>query len=408
MQGLQTTEFGTMPSTRETPQRPFIVIWEVTQACDLACLHCRACAQPQRSRLELSTVEGEGLIRQVRELSVPVFVLTGGDPLKRPDIYHLVEYGTNLGVRVSLSPSATPLLTRDALAQLKARGLARLAISLDGSSAPIHDAFRGVAGSFDRVLQAIQWAHELNLPVQINSTMTRHNFADFDSLAQRVETLDIVLWSVFFLVPLGRGKVADLLSGEEFEQLFGKLYEFSCRVAFDVKTTEAMHYRRYVLQRRLQERIAAPQEISKVARGPLWLKSSALARPGPDGIPRAIKGINDAKGFVFVSHAGEVYPSGFLPLPGGNIRQKSLAEIYGNSPLFVALRDTTQLKGKCGWCEFREICGGSRARAYALSGDPHFQEPCCIYEPKRRSAQDAAQSQTEDAAISPVAEFEAN
>ncbi|HLI30224.1 MAG TPA: SPASM domain-containing protein, partial [Terriglobia bacterium] len=255
------------------------------------------------------------------------------------------------------------------------------------ASAAIHDAFRGVAGSFDRVLQAIQWAHELNLPVQINSTMTRHNIADFDSLAQRIETLDPVLWSVFFLVPTGRGKADDLLTGEEFEQLFGKLYEFSCRVAFDVKTTEAMHYRRYVLQRRLEERLADPQGVSRAARGPLWLKSSALSQSGPDGIPRAVKGINDAKGFVFVSHTGEVYPSGFLPLPGGSIRQQSLAEIYGNSPLFVALRDTTQLNGKCGWCEFREICGGSRARAYAVTGDPHNQEPCCIYDPKRWSAE---------------------
>lgn len=372
-------------------ERPFILIWEVTQACDLACLHCRACAQPQRSLLELSTLEGESLIRQVRELNIPVFVLTGGDPLKRPDIYHLVEYGTKLGVRVSLSPSATPLLTRDALAELKARGMARLAISLDGSTAALHDRFRGVAGSYERVLQAVDWAREVGLPVQVNSTMSRHNVGDFDALARLVETLGIVLWSVFFLVPTGRGKTGDLLSAEEFEQLFAKLYELSCRVNFDVKTTEAMHYRRYFLQRRALERADRPEAASP-ARGPLWLKSSVLSQPSPDGIPRAMKGINDAKGFVFVSHMGEVYPSGFLPLSGGNIRQKPLAEIYQESPLFLALRDTNSLKGKCRVCEFREICGGSRARAYALEGDPLSQEPCCVYQPKCWEAKGASSS----------------
>ncbi len=369
-------------TSAERAEYPFIVIWEVTQACDLACLHCRASAQPLRSPCELSTQEGQDLMRQVRALNVPVFVLTGGDPLKRPDIDHLVRYGTALGLRVSLSPSPTPLLTRDALSRLQTAGLARLAISLDGSTATMHDMFRGVQGSYDRALQAIRWAHELGLPVQVNSTMTRHNFTDFDSLAKLIETLGVVLWSVFFLVPTGRGKTEDLLSGEEFEQLFAKLYELSRRVEFDVKTTEAMHYRRYFIQRRLQERKDGVQTRAEDKRGPLWLKSSALAGPGSDGIPRALKGINDAKGFVFISREGDVYPSGFLPLSGGNIRQKSLAEIYGDSPLFRALRQTANLKGKCGVCEFREICGGSRARAYALTGDPLAPEPCCIYQPK--------------------------
>jgi len=189
---------------------------------------------------------------------------------------------------------------------------------------------------------------------------------------------------VFFLVPTGRGKIQDLLSGEEFEQLFGKLYEVSRRVPFDVKTTEAMHYRRYFVERRRAERAEGLPEAPR-GRGPLWLKQSVLAQSAPDGIPRAMKGINDAKGFVFISHTGEVYPSGFLPLPGGNIRQKPLAGIYRNAPLFRALRDSEQLKGKCGRCEFRNICGGSRARAYALTGDPLSEEPCCVYQPKSQA-----------------------
>ncbi len=316
-------------------------------------------------------------------------MLTGGDPLKRPDILHLVEYGVRLGVRVSLSPSVTPLLTREVLAELRVRGLARLALSLDGSAPEIHDRFRGVPGSYARTLQAIGWTHEVGLPLQINSTMSRHNFEDFDALARLLETFSLVLWSVFFLIPTGRGKIEDLLSGEEFERLFTKLYDVSRRASFDVKTTEAMHYRRYLIQRRVLERQAGANVPPHVG-SPFGLKSSILARPGRDGIPRAFRGINDAKGFVFISHTGEVYPSGFLPLSGGSIRRQSLSEIYQTSPLFVALREAGNLKGKCGTCEFREICGGSRARAYALTGDAFAADPCCTYRPNGWTEKSAA------------------
>jgi radical SAM protein len=369
--GYSVTNHPRAPVRLDLNQRPFIVIWETTQACDLVCVHCRACGQPQRSPLELSTREAEGLIEEIARMQAPVFVLTGGDPLKRPDIYHLVEYATKLGVRISLTPSATPLLTREALERLKSAGLARLAVSLDGSTAAIHDAFRGVAGSYAWTLQAIRWAREIGLPVQINTTVTRRNVADFDAMVRLLETLDIVLWSVFFLVPTGRGRTADLLTAEECESIFSKLYEISRRAPFDIKTTEAQHYRRYVAQKRAEER-----------RHNLRPSSPAQNEESPDGIGRAPRGINDAKGFVFISHQGEVFPSGFLPLSAGNIRRQSLAEIYTHSPLFVALRDTVNLKGKCGACEFREICGGSRSRAYAVTGDPFAEEPCCVYEPK--------------------------
>jgi radical SAM protein len=354
-------------------ERPYVAIWEVSQACDLACVHCRASAKPLRHPLELSTPEAERLIDQIAEMEVPVFVLTGGDPLKRPDIYRLVEYATLRGVRTSLTPSATPLLTRDALVALQERGLARLAISLDGSRAAIHDAFRGVAGSFDHTLKAIRWAHELKLPLQINTTVSRRNLADFEEISRLVEVFDIVLWSLFFLVPTGRGHAYDLISGEEFEEVFAKLYEVSRRAKFDIKTTEAQHYRRYVAQRRAAER-------RRGRRQPL------AARGAGDGIGRAPRGINDGKGFVFVSHLGEVYPSGFLPLPAGNIRRERLADIYRDSSLFVDLRDSSKLEGKCGVCEFRQICGGSRARAFALTGNPFAEEPCCVYQPKALAA----------------------
>ena len=351
-------------------ETPFIVIWETTQACDLACLHCRACAQSLPSPLELSTEEGRDLIDQVAQMGAPLFVLTGGDPLKRPDIYHLVEYGTRRGVRMSMTPSATPLLTHAAIARLHSCGLARLAVSLDGSTAEIHDAFRGVSGSYALTLKAVRWAGELGLPVQINTTITRRNLHDFENMVALLKTFDMVLWSVFFIVPTGRGQLEDLVTAEEFEEVFAKLAEVGESVPFDIKTTEAQHYRRYLAQKR-----AAQRRINALP------AHSFPGKPLSDGIGRAPRGLNDGKGLVFISHQGEVFPSGFLPLEADNIRRKGLAEIYRNAPLFKQLRDTSNLKGKCGFCEFRQICGGSRSRAYALTGDPFAADPSCVYQP---------------------------
>jgi len=356
-------------STVDFNERPFIAIWEVTQACDLACVHCRASAQPDRHPMELSTEEGKDLIDQIAALKVPVFVLTGGDPIKRPDLFELIDYARSVKVRVSLTPSATPLLTREVIVRLKTAGLARLAVSMDGASAETHDAFRGMSGSFARTLDAVRWANEIGLPVQINTTFSRRNIAEIDDLVALMDSLKITLWSVFFLVPTGRGKLNDLLNAEEFEQVFAKIYDLSKTAAFDIKTTEAQHYRRFILQQGVAER--------KAGSAPKLHPDKAA-----DAIGRAPRGLNDGKGFVFISHKGEVFPSGFLPLSAGNIREQGLATIYRDSPLFHDLRDTSKLEGKCGSCEFKEVCGGSRARAYSLTGNPHAEEPCCSYVPK--------------------------
>jgi radical SAM protein len=365
-------------------ERPFIAIWETTQACDLACVHCRACAQPLRNSFELSTEEAKRLIDEIATMEVPVFVLTGGDPLKRPDIFELVRYATDHNVRISLTPSATPLLTPESIVRLKECGLARLAVSLDGSTAAIHDAFRRVPGSYQWTIDAVRWARKLGLPVQINTTITRHNLAMIDDIITLLETLDITLWSVFFLVPTGRGSDIDLISANEFEQVFAKLYETSQRALFDIKSTEAQHYRRYLLQRRTEARRLGERPGETYNRVPQFMQSPLGGAP-TDGIGRASRGINDGKGFVFISHLGEVYPSGFLPISGGNIRRQSLADIYRNSPLFRSLRDSKNLKGKCGACEYREICGGSRARSFAMTGNLFAEEPCCVYQPKRQA-----------------------
>lgn len=355
-------------------KRPLVLIWETTQACDLSCVHCRACAQPLRNTNELSTAEGKRLIDQVAELEVPIFVLTGGDPIKRPDIMDLVEYAVQKGVRPCLTPSATPLLTREIIFELKKRGLARLAISLDGPSAAAHDLFRGVPGTFERACNAIRWAHEAKLPVQVNTTITRFNYKNIAEMLSLMEELQVVLWSVFFLVPTGRGKVADLLSPQEVEEVFEQLYEGSRRVKFHIKTTEGQHYRRVLIQKKKERKGAnAVQMEDVVPHGAVTPMQSMMSGAGP--------GVNDGKGFVFVSHEGNVYPSGFLPLSGGNIRTEPLKKIYQESPLFVSLRDSSLLKGKCGACEYKEVCGGSRARAYALTGDLFAEEYCCAYMP---------------------------
>ncbi|MDE3063749.1 MAG: TIGR04053 family radical SAM/SPASM domain-containing protein [Acidobacteriota bacterium] len=363
-------------------ETPFLAIWEVTQSCDLACKHCRAAAQPIAHPEQLSTAEGKALIDQIAAMQIPIFVFTGGDPLKRPDLYELIRYSAEKGVKVAVTPSATPLLTREAIFKMKEAGIVRLGISLDGSTPEIHDTFRGLPGAWARTIQAIEWANEAGIPIQVHTTISRHNADDLDNLCALFEKQKIVMWNVFFLVPVGRGQLDDLLSGEEFEQVFGKIYELSHRVSFQIKSTEAMHYRRYLLQHNLEER--------KMGHGHGHPHGAAQeyepGAPTTDGKTRAMgwatRRVNDGKGFMFISHVGNVYPSGFLPIHAGNVRETPLAEIYREAPIFKALRDTSKLEGKCGACEFKEICGGSRARAYALTGDPLAQEPCCIYQPK--------------------------
>jgi len=352
---------------------PFIVIWEVTQACDLACIHCRAKARPWRDPRELTTDEGHLLIDEIKRFGSPLLVLTGGDPVKREDIYDLISYSVGKGLRTTVSPSVTPLLTGEAIRRFRESGISRIAISLDGSRPEIHDSFRGVKGSFGWTINAIGNCVEEKIPLQINTTVTKYNFEDFTNIAYLIKNFrNVVLWSVFFLVPTGRGKEEDEISPDEYETTFHKMYELSKTMPYDIKSTEAPHYRRLFIQRTLADSRnpaqSAPMDKIEVR----WT----------DPIGRASRGINDGNGFVFISHTGEVFPSGFLPISAGNIKQRSIVDIYRNSPLFKELRDYTKLKGKCGVCEFRRVCGGSRARAFAVTGDYMESEPYCVYVPR--------------------------
>lgn len=366
-----------MNFNRDFNKDPFIVIWELTRACQLKCLHCRAEAQYKRDPRELSFEEGKALIDQIYEMNNPMLVFTGGDPLMREDVFEIADYAVKKGVRVSMTPSATPNVTKQAIEKAKEVGLSRWAFSLDGPNAKIHDHFRGTEGSFDLTIERIKYLHELEIPVQINTVISRYNVDHLDEMAKVVEDLQCVLWSVFFLVPTGRGQETDMISPVEHEKVFTWLYNLSKKVPFDIKTTAAQHYRRVVIQNKMREAKEHKDEIEYL---------DALTQQGLtgsiDGLGRAPKGVNDGNGFVFISHIGDVYPSGLLPVKAGNVRETPLAEIYRDSPVFKDLRNPDKYKGKCGVCEFRYVCGGSRSRAFAITGDYMESEPFCVYIPK--------------------------
>jgi radical SAM protein len=353
---------------------PFIVIWETTRACALACVHCRAEAIPHRDLRELTTGEGRDLIDAVRDFGTPppLLVLTGGDPLRRRDITDLVRYGVERGLSVSLTPSATGAATEERLRALRDAGLARLAVSLDGATAEVHDAFRGVRGSHRHTLRIVERARALGLPLQINTTVCRRTAGELPALVQQLETWGIALWALFFLIPVGRAVADQALGAGEIESVLEWAAGLSERLPFPIKTTEAPHYQR-VLARR-----AAARPVAAAASRPA---SGAVGRPPVDAVGRAPRAVTDGNGFVFVDHVGNICPSGFLPLPAGNVRTDRLVDVYREDPLFRALRDPSQLGGRCGVCEYRDRCGGSRARAYAATGDPLAEDPGCAWQP---------------------------
>lgn len=336
----------------DSSERPLVAIWETTQACELACEHCRADAQPARHPDELTTDEARDLLDDLREFGDgQLVVLSGGDPMKRPDLIDLVDYGTDIGLRMTLTPSGTNELDYDAVSALCDAGLRRMALSIDGATAERHDAFRGEAGSFEQTMAAAAAAADLDLPLQVNTTVCKSTVEDLPRIADLVEDLGAVLWSVFFLVPIGRGRFLDPITPAHAEQVMAWLADVADERPFGVKTTEAPHYRRVRAQNR---------------------NDVAGARSA---------GITAGDGFMFISHTGEVFPSGFLPESAGSVREFSPVDLYRDSDLFTQLRRKNELSGKCGACEFRHVCGGSRSRAYALTGDPMASDPLCAYEP---------------------------
>jgi len=375
------------PNAIDFDQTPFVAIWETTRACDLACRHCRAEAIPTGDPAELTTLEGFALLDELAAMGTPICVLSGGDPAKRSDLIKLVRHGAGTGMQIATIPAATPLLDRQLVVALKEAGLAQMALSLDGPDAASHDAFRGVPGAFDRTIAGARYARDVGLPLQINTTFSAENRHQFAAMAQLVKELGAIFWEVFFLVPMGRGVDVAQMNADEFEEMFEQLAEFAASVDFIVKIVEAPHYRRYLMQHRIDPghrhggghpggqpggRPDLPDRMSRDFRG-----------HGPIGL--AARGVNSGKGHLFVSRTGDICPSGFLPLPCGNVRQDAVATVYREHPVFRELRDPSALKGKCGLCEYRAACGGSRSRAFAMTGDYLETEPFCAYEPRLRA-----------------------
>lgn len=369
----------------DVSDRPFIVIWESTRACPLACRHCRAEAQPLRAPDELDTAEAFTLMEQVASFGkpAPLFVITGGDPFSRPDLVELVEHGTALGLHVAVSPSGTPTLTRENLQGLQDAGALALSLSLDGASRGVHDGFRGVPGVYEWTVGAWQMAREIGLKVQVNTTVTRHNLGELPDIVDLVRALGAMTWSAFLLVPTGRGRQLAQLTAAEVEDVLNFVYDAGAHIA--AKTTEGHHFRRVVLQRQ----ILAEEGLDHVAAlglGPLYtyLRGRLDALDLPVAATRSRRSpmdVNAGRGFVFISHTGTVHPSGFLPMDTGSVRCTPLPEIYRTSELFIGLRDVDRLGGRCGACEFRSVCGGSRSRAFGVTGDPFAEEPWCAYQP---------------------------
>ena len=349
---------------------PFTIAWEITRACAFACKHCRADAQHGRDPLELTTQEGFQLIDRLAEFGSPILIFTGGDPMMRPDLNELIAYSTEKGLRCSLTPTATSLPTVERLQKVKEAGIRRIALSLDAPSSQVHDEFRQVKGSWDRTMRILHNADKIGLSVQVNTTVSTFNHLLLPEMVPFVEEVGAVQWSVFFLVPTGRAQAKWLITAEEHERLFNWLYDLSVDAPFDIKATAAPMYRRVAIQRRKAE-MKDGEAVTFQGAGFQYA----------DGLHRPTKGVNDGNGFMFISHLGEIMPSGFLPISAGDVRNDDVVDVYRNASIFRDLRDYSKLKGKCGICDFRDVCGGQRGRAFGITGDYLETDPSCLYEP---------------------------
>ena len=334
-------------------ERPFILFWEVTRACALACKHCRAIAQPKPHPDEQTHEEAKRLVDEIAELRPPMLVLTGGDPMMRADIFDIINRATEKGLRVALSPAATPRLVHTDFQKLREAGVVSLSLSLDGATQETHDRFRGVPHTFERTLQVAKAVMEAGIQLQVNTTLAKSTLPEMDAFIELMKQIKPDVWSVFVLVPTGRATEEDLPTAQDLETVWNRLEQLRSELPFAIKTTEGHHYRRVLMQ---------------------------AARKGEQP-PRHMVPTRDGKGVLFISHTGEVQPSGFLPLTAGNVRTDNLAELYRNHPIFTELRNDDALGGKCGKCEYRKVCGGSRARAYGSGLGMMGAEPLCNYIP---------------------------
>jgi radical SAM protein with 4Fe4S-binding SPASM domain len=409
---METTLAATTSKKPDPAQfKPRLIFWEVTKGCNLRCIHCRATATELSSPTDLPTGRAMDIIRQISEFANPILVLSGGEPLYRHDIFDLASFATQRGLRVALATNGT-LVTKDVARKIVASGVKRVSISLDGSDAMTHDTFRGIPGAFDAAIYGMRNLQQLGMSVQINMTIAKHNAKQLPGVLELARSLGADALHTFLLVPVGCGvEIAEeqMVSPQEYEQMLNWFYDQSKAGDIELKATCAPHYFRVVRQRRAAERreaVAAgtmqygggkapaigPDEIAMPGSNAVILKPKGQHSGHPSGHPgdpemnAMTKGCLAGTGVCFISHEGEVFPCGYLPVLAGDLKRKKFAEVWNDSVVFEQLRDTSNLKGKCGCCEFRNVCMGCRARAFAATGDYLDPEPFCVYEPKMTPA----------------------
>jgi radical SAM protein with 4Fe4S-binding SPASM domain len=411
-----TTANGTgQRSNHGNQNKPRLVFWELTKGCNLRCIHCRASATELSSPNDLSTQAARDIIDQIAEVSSPILVLSGGEPLFRSDIFQLARYGTDKGLRVALATNGT-LVTKQVAKKIVDSGVKRVAISLDGSDALTHDTFRGIPGAFDAAITGFRNLKDLGMSVQINTTIARHNAHQLPQVLELAKSIGADALHTFLLVPVGCGvdiAAEQMVPPEEYEKMLNWFYDQSLEGGIELKATCAPHYFRVVRQRRAAEHHSAAaaaqaaQSITEAAQGSPDIGPTEMTMPGSTGIELKPHGLGKAVGHpgthpsdmnattkgclagtavCFISNQGEVYPCGYLPALAGDLKKQPFADIWENSVVFNQLRDVNNLKGKCGCCEFRNVCMGCRARAYAATGNYLDEEPFCVYEPGTKNA----------------------
>jgi len=410
---------GASHHSHGAPNKPRLIFWELTKGCNLRCIHCRASATELSSPSDLSTQAAKAIIDQIAEVSSPILVLSGGEPLFRSDIFELAAYGTAKGLRVALATNGT-MVTHEVARKIVDSGVRRVAISLDGADAPTHDTFRGIPGAFDAAITGFRNLKDLGMSVQINTTIARHNAHQLPQVLALTKSIGADALHTFLLVPVGCGvdiAAEQMVPPEEYERILNWFYEQSLEGGIELKATCAPHYFRVVRQRHAAEgrsataaeaalHAIAPAEAvtSQVsAEMPHGIGATEMTMPGSTGIELRPHGIGAAVGHpgthpsdmnamtkgclagtavCFISNQGEVYPCGYLPALAGDLKKQPFADIWENSFVFQQLRDVNNLTGKCGCCEFRNVCMGCRARAFAATGDYLSEEPFCAYQPR--------------------------
>jgi len=405
---------GERHSNHGNQNKPRLIFWELTKGCNLRCIHCRASATELSSPSDLSTQAARDIIDEIAAVSTPILVLSGGEPLFRSDIFQLARYATDKGLRVALATNGT-LVTKDIARMIVDSGVRRVAISLDGADARTHDTFRGIPGAFDAAIYGFRNLKNLDMSVQINTTIARHNAHQLPEVLELAKFLGADALHTFLLVPVGCGvdiAAEQMVPTEEYEEMLNWFYDRSLEGGIELKATCAPHYFRVVRQRRVADHRSATaaaqtaQSLVEAAQDSPNIGPTEIAMPGstgielkPHGVGRPVghpgthpsdmnamtKGCLAGTAVCFISHQGDVYPCGYLPALAGDLKKQSFADIWDKSVVFNQLRDTNNLKGKCGCCEFRNICMGCRARAFAATGNYLDEEPFCIYQPRAKA-----------------------